>query len=188
MNIAKFKFAILRQKFEELVMVLFEMTKNSNLRFRFLDLAEGSVDRGIWYEKECALRYEVLRKPLGGDHIGKGSELFPFEFQSLHLIAFDDDSNSVTGCVLFHPETQTSGRLFQMAVDHVYQGRGIGTALVTTLLDRLVSEGFLECTLHAREHAVTFYKLLGFVTFGEPFDEVNVPHRHMRIDLLNRNK
>ena len=39
-------------------------------------------------------------------------------------------------------------------------------------------------TLHAREAAVPFYERLGYLSEGEPFDEVGLPHRAMRKRLV----
>lgn len=130
------------------------------------------------YEAERELRYQVLRRPLGDP---RGSEAFPFEAQSLHLVA--TIGPEVVGCVLFHPDGRGGGRLFQMAVRADLQGTGVGRALVQALQARLKEEGLREITLHAREHAVGFYQRLGYACFGAPYLEVGIPHRHMRKDL-----
>ncbi|MGZ6028975.1 MAG: GNAT family N-acetyltransferase, partial [Myxococcaceae bacterium] len=70
----------------------------------------------------------MLRKPLGH---GREAVAFPFEAESLHLVALDGPH--VVGCVLFHPEGPDSGRLFQMAIEPERQGSGLGTRLVRGL-------------------------------------------------------
>ena len=75
------------------------------------------------YAAERELRIEVLRKPLG---LPPDSIFFPFEDESVHLVALDKDR--VVGCVLFKPDG-ADGRLFQMAVDECYQRRGLGREL-----------------------------------------------------------
>ena len=106
---------------------------------------------------------------------------FPFEVESLHLVALD--AGRVVGCVLFHPEGTETGRLFQMAVEPDRQGTGLGTRLVRTLEVELASRGFREVTLHARDSAVGFYARLGYVPVGPPYVEVGVPHQTMRRTL-----
>lgn len=127
------------------------------------------------YEQELELRFRVLREPLGHP---REAVRFPFEDQSLHLVAERD--GQVQGCVLFNPESEQDGRLFQMAVRTELQGTGLGRRLVRHLEEELVQRGFAEVHLHAREHVVPFYERLGYVTFGERFTEVGIPHRHMR--------
>ena len=139
----------------------------------FIDLADPL------YEGECALRYEVLRKPLG---YTPADVAFPFEDTSLHLVAATPDG-VVKGCVLFHPDGAGGGRLFQMAVASDLQGTGIGRALVGHLEAELRDRGLREVVLHARDHAIGFYARLGYAPFGEPYEEVGIPHRNMRKTL-----
>jgi len=124
---------------------------------------------------ELDLRWRVLRAPLGHPF---GATRFPFEEESLHLVALD--GGRVVGCVLFYPEGADTGRLFQMAVEPERQGQGIGVQLVGELEAEVARRGFRTVTLHARETAVGFYQRLGYAVSGEPFTEVGIPHRHMR--------
>jgi len=130
------------------------------------------------HAEELALRWRVLRAPLG--HPLEATR-FPFEDESLHLLALD--AGAVVGCVLFHPEGPDSGRLFQMAVEPVRQGQQLGRQLVRTLEGEVARRGFRTVTLHARDTAVGFYERMGYQVRGEPFVEVGIPHRHMRRSL-----
>lgn len=136
----------------------------------FIDVADPA------YEGECDLRFRVLREPLG---YSRADVAFPFEADSLHLVAVDG-GGTVRGCVLFHPDGEGGGRLFQMAVDEEMQGQGIGKALVAHLEAELRDRGVEEVVLHARHHAIGFYGRLGYVEFGAPYEEVGIPHRNMR--------
>ncbi len=127
------------------------------------------------HQAELELRWRVLRAPLGHP---RDATRFPFEAESLHLLALD--AGDVVGCVLFHPEGPLTGRLFQMAVEPKRQRSGIGQWLVQTLEEEVARRGFRTVTLHAREPAVPFYRRLGYEVFGEPFVEVGISHRHMR--------
>jgi predicted N-acetyltransferase YhbS len=124
------------------------------------------------------LRWRVLRAPLG--HSLEATR-FPFEAESLHLVALDE--GEVVGCVLFHPEGRDTGRLFQMAVAPSHQKQGLGQKLVRALETEVVRLGFRTVTLHAREDAVGFYARLGYETVGPPFTEVGIPHQTMRRTL-----
>ena len=126
------------------------------------------------HEGECDLRYRVLREPLG---YGRGDVAFPFEAESLHLVAVRE--GVVVGCVLFKPDGGTGGRLFQMAVDPEVQGQGLGRKLVIALEEHLAGEGVERIELHSRGYAIGFYERLGYTCFGEPYEEVGIPHRNM---------
>jgi predicted GNAT family N-acyltransferase len=130
------------------------------------------------YAAERDLRFRVLRAPLG---FTPGSEVFPFETESLHLVAVR--GGDVVGCVLFHLESATAGRLFQMAVREDLQQTGLGRRLVEALESTLRERGVVDIYLHARANVTGFYERLGYVIEGEPFDEVGIPHRRMHKDL-----
>jgi ribosomal protein S18 acetylase RimI-like enzyme len=127
------------------------------------------------YQQALELRFGVLREPLGH---ARADVQFPFENESLHLIAYGEAV--VCGCVMFHPESSSRGRLLQMAVAAQLQGRGLGRMLVRRLEGELERRGFDEVTLHARAPVVRFYERLGYAVYDEPFCEVGIEHRHMR--------
>jgi predicted GNAT family N-acyltransferase len=130
------------------------------------------------YEGELDLRFRVLREPLG---YTRAQVAFPFEAQSLHLVAHA--GNTVKGCVLFNPEDAHGGRLFQMAVEPGLQGQGLGARLVRELEAELGRRGFTHVHLHARAHVIPFYEKLGYAVYGEPYTEVGIPHRNMKKTL-----
>jgi predicted GNAT family N-acyltransferase len=138
-------------------------------RLRFI-----TVDDPV-YAGELELRYRVLREPLG---MARADVPFPFERESLHLVAERD--GEVVGCVLFHPEGVRGGRLFQMAVRADDRRSGLGRRLVATLEGELRRRGFRAVHLHARADVVPFYERLGYATHGEPFVEIGLAHRRMR--------
>lgn len=127
---------------------------------------------------ELELRFRVLRDPLG---LGPDDVRFPFEHESLHLLAVD--AGEVVGCVLFHPESRDGGRLYQMAVASERQGTGLGARLLGALEARLCADGVRRVTLHARASAVGFYEKAGYRVEGAPFHEVGIEHRSMVKDL-----
>lgn len=136
-----------------------------------LHLAEldGALHRGA-----LDLRFRVLRAPLG---MPAGSERYVAEDACLHLVAVA--AGSVVGCVVFHPQSPTGGRLLQMAVDPTWQGRGVGRRLVEELEREVARRGFRRVLLHARQGAIGFYERLGYECEGEPYVEVGIPHRTM---------
>lgn len=127
------------------------------------------------YVAECALRFRVLREPLG---YTPDDVVFPFEAEALHLLAVRGDA--VVGCVLFHPDGSDGGRLLQMAVEPGLQGQGLGRRLVQRLEADLADRGVRTVVLHARHHAIGFYERLGYACFGAPYEEVGMPHRNMQ--------
>ncbi len=144
------------------------MTTHQRITLRFFTHDDAEI------AGERELRFRVLREPLG---YGRDAVAFPFDDESLHLLAHE--AGRVVGCVLYHPETALQGRLYQMAVSPALQRSGLGRRLVTTLEDRLRTDGVRRVHLHARAHAAGFYGRLGYQIEGEPFDEVGMPHHAM---------
>ena len=144
--------------------------KAQRWQLRLVPHDHQDVQRG-----EHELRFRALREPLG---YTRADVAFPFDHESLHLLAYDSD-DAVVGCVLFHPEDASGGRLYQMAVAETLRGAGLGRALVERLEVELKARGFTRVGLHAREYAAGFYRRLGYEVEGEPFEEVGMPHFHM---------
>ena len=130
----------------------------------------------LWL-KSRVLRGKVLRVPLG---LGPEVEMFPFEHESVHILALDGDD--VIGCVLFHQQG-AEGKLYQMAVLPEYRGRGIGKRLVETLEQLAASLGVEKLFLNGRHYAVGYYKKLGYEVVGDAFIEVTIEHFRMEKTL-----
>lgn len=77
------------------------------------------------------------------------------------------------------PASGSVGHLGRLAVRAGHRGRGLGAVLVRALAERAADRGLRVLYLGSQTHAVGFYARLGFVVFGEPFDDAGLPHRHM---------
>ena len=132
------------------------------------------------YRLELELRGRVLRIPLG---FPSEDAVTDFEDQCLHVIAVAGER--VVACVLLHPQ-EARGRLLQMAVDPPFQGRGIGTELVAELEHKGRKMGLSEVFLHARHHAISFYRRLGYEVVGDVFVEVGIEHYQMVKTMARR--
>ena len=126
------------------------------------------------YTNDLMIRWEVLFKPLGKP---PGSQVGPEEEKSLHFIALD--KKKVVGCLAFYPETERSGRIYQMAVSEDYQGKGFGRQMMVTLEHELVKKGFHEIAIHTPLEKVGFYVKLGYHAIGNLMEKVGVPYQFM---------
>jgi ribosomal protein S18 acetylase RimI-like enzyme len=130
------------------------------------------------YSQELMLRWEVLRKPLG---LPPGSEVFPEEKESLHLVALD--KKQVVGCVLFHLEGEGAGRVYQMAISELYRGRGFGRKLIAALEEELAKRGVKKIHLFSREDSVGFYLQMGYRPEGSLIEKWGILHQPMEKEL-----
>ena len=131
------------------------------------------------YQQERELRNKILLRPIGVPDFGWEMN----DSRSWNFVAVDDAK--VIGCVLLVPldENLQVCQLIQMAVDHNWQGKGVGKKLVNDLLVFAETKGFAEIVIHSRADVTSFYEALGFKTFGDEFEEVGVVHRHLRLNL-----
>jgi predicted GNAT family N-acyltransferase len=67
-----------------------------------------------------------------------------------------------------------------MAVLQEARGTGVGTAILSALMNAARERGHAEVVLNAQTHAAPFYRRLGFVEEGGVFDDAGIPHIAMR--------
>ena len=133
------------------------------------------------YQAERELRNQILLRPIGIPDYGWEM----YDRKSWHFVALNRDH--LMGCVVLVPldEISQKAQLIQMAVDESMQGRGIGTLLVQELLKFAKARGLTEVACHARQEAVAFYRKFQFEVYDEPFEEVGLMHRHMKIGITD---
>jgi predicted GNAT family N-acyltransferase len=124
------------------------------------------------YDESIALRYAVLRKPLGLEYT---PEQLSAEWSDIHLAAFDA-AGKMIGILLLTPVSESVVKMRQVAIAPEQQGKGVGAALVAASETTAQEHGFNKITLHARESAVPFYLRLGYRVIGDKFEEVGIPH------------
>ncbi len=71
------------------------------------------------------------------------------------------------------------GHIGRMAVRAPFRQRGIGTALLSALIEQAVRDGHSQVFLDAQVSAIGFYQRLGFRAHGTVFMDAGIPHRHM---------
>lgn len=99
--------------------------------------------------------------------------------QSQHVLAFDHEGHPI-GTARLTPEH----RIGRMAVLKEWRECGVGAALLRTLVEHARAASYRSIELHAQTSAIGFYEKFGFTSYGEEFIEANIPHRHMRLNLL----
>lgn len=161
---------------------------------------EGIEQGSPEHEAALELRRRVLREPLGL------SDFAPNEWElearaialGCFLIGREPERAVLVGTLLLQPGATASPapadpargnptqsnpvlgnavRMRQVAVEPAWQGRGVGRLLVEAAEEWCHANGAQDVFAHARASAVPFYEHLGYVTFGETFVEVGLPHR-----------
>ena len=96
-----------------------------------------------------------------------------------HVLA-RDKAGAPIGTARLSPD----GRIGRMAVLQPWRHRGVGAAMLQTLLDLARAHRMAVVELHAQVDAIGFYERFGFAVEGEEFLEAGIRHRHMRRELL----
>ena len=130
------------------------------------------------YEETIALRYKVLRKPLGLSY--DPTELAG-EKESFHLALRKGDE--LMACLVLKPLDERCIKMRQLAVRESSQAKGFGRELVNYAHSFAREREYAEIVLHARETARGFYQKLGYEAEGDSFFEVGLPHLAMRKKL-----
>jgi predicted GNAT family N-acyltransferase len=75
------------------------------------------------------------------------------------------------------------GKIGRLAVIDDARGKGLGKLLLESLETEARRRGMREVTLGAQVHARAFYEALGYVAFGDVFDDAGIPHIELRKTL-----
>ncbi|MGW3403483.1 GNAT family N-acetyltransferase [Streptomyces zhihengii] len=149
-----------------------------------LRVADGPADREACF----AVRKEVFvaeqRVPEEIEYDALDAE----DAGTVHVLAVRDDGVPLgTGRLLHGPAAAdrtggdlTVGSLGRLAVTRDARGLGIGVALVGAIEDAARERGLRAVDLHAQSHALGFYERLGYVAYGEEYQDAGIPHRSMR--------
>jgi predicted GNAT family N-acyltransferase len=101
---------------------------------------------------------------------------YEFEDESNHFIAYADGHPAGTAR---WRKTSNGIKLERFAVLGTFRNKGIGSALLRTILDHLPSKAYVY--LHAQLPAMNLYAKQGFRPEGDLFYEADMPHYKMKL-------
>ncbi|MEO8003525.1 MAG: GNAT family N-acetyltransferase [Betaproteobacteria bacterium] len=100
-----------------------------------------------------------------------------FDPVSQHVLAWSGDRAIGTGRLL------PDGHIGRMAVLREWRQRGVGSAMLTALMEVARTSGMSRVELNAQLHAMAFYERHGFRAEGEEFLDAGIVHRRMWREL-----
>jgi predicted GNAT family N-acyltransferase len=123
------------------------------------------------------IRFRVFVEEQG---VPRAIELDEQDPVCIHALAYEDrgtpDSVTAIGTGRLLPDAHVG----RMAVLEQWRGRGVGSRILESLIEKARSRGDREILLSAQVHAVEFYRSHGFQPAGEIYEEAGIPHRTMR--------
>jgi predicted GNAT family N-acyltransferase len=109
------------------------------------------------------------------------AEIDAWDPQCVHALAFDERGRVVgTGRLL------PDGHIGRMAVLKEARQHGVGSALLTTLMDEARRRGHVRTALSAQTHAIPFYRRHGYVVVSGEYMDCGIPHVDMTCELARR--
>jgi len=126
------------------------------------------------YKQMVALRYSILREPLGMNFTAEELEK---EKDHILIAAFEEED--MLGCCMLKKIDHHTLQLRQMAVKNNLQRKGIGASIISFAENISRDKGYRSIIMHARDTAIGFYEKFGYKVKGEPFTEINLPHHIM---------
>jgi predicted GNAT family N-acyltransferase len=117
-----------------------------------------------------AIRLAVFVEEQG---VPREIEMDEIDAQCVHALAFEGGTAVGTGRLL------PDGHIGRMAILKPWRGRGIGSAILHSLIEAARRRGEREVMLSAQVHAVDFYRAHGFAPEGEVYEEAGIAHQAM---------
>ena len=133
-----------------------------------------------WEDEQAALG-EVRRKVfIEEQQVPEELEWDEFDQTSIHILAVDKHNNPIaTG------RLKPDGQIGRMAVLKEWRNKGIGQAILQTLIRLATDKHYPPLYLHAQVTAIPFYEKSGFIINSEEFMDAGIPHKTM---ILSTNK
>ena len=131
-------------------------------------------------EKAFSIRKTVF---VHEQKVSEADEYDDHEGESHHFLAISDDMPCATARWRF---TEKGVKLERFAVLKDFRGKKIGNQILKTVLDdiaRMPETSTHTRYLHAQLTAVSFYEKEGFKKVGEMFEECNIKHFKMVLDV-----
>jgi predicted GNAT family N-acyltransferase len=126
-------------------------------------------------EHASAIRFRVFVEEQG---VPRSIELDELDVVCIHAIAYDDAGAPIgTGRLL------PDAHIGRMAVLEQWRRHGVGTMILSKLIEKAKERGHKEVLLSAQVHALDFYRRHGFQPLGEIYEEADIPHRAMRREI-----
>ena len=133
------------------------------------------VRRVNWHDACDRLRAIRTSVFVQEQHVPEELEWDGLDEHCLHVLAEAAGGDAIgTGRLL------PDGHIGRMAVVKEARRRGVGAAILKTLLEEAGKRGHAEVVLSAQLRALEFYREHGFVAEGKVFEEAGILHQTMR--------
>ena len=133
-------------------------------------------------DRELKSAFEVRRQVFVEEQgISEDLELDEYDREALHMVVKDKGRVIGTARVRFLVSGQA--KLERMAVLKHVRRRGIGSGIISFLIEELRNRQIEQVLLHAQYPVIVFYRSCGFEESGLPFWEAGIKHIKMHREI-----
>ncbi|WP_134686485.1 GNAT family N-acetyltransferase [Brevibacillus migulae] len=93
---------------------------------------------------------------------------------TIHFVAYQGDTP--VGASRLRTYQPGVGKIERVAVLGSTRGTGLGRAIMEFMEETARANGYAKVKLNAQCHAQGFYEKLGYVPYGDIFDDAGIPH------------
>jgi len=126
----------------------------------------------------AAIRTEVF---VAEQRVPPEEEMDELDRDAVHVLAWLDGAPVATGRLILTEDAHA--KIGRMAVLRPHRRQGVGSAVLTKLMELARERGVRELSLAGQLHAIPFYERFGFVAGGDVFVEAGIEHRMMDREL-----
>lgn len=107
------------------------------------------------------------------------------DVKAWHAYVYDNEISIGTGRLIIQEGEFLIGRI---AVLYQFRGQAFGDLIVKMLIDKAFREGAETCFVHSQLQVIEFYKKIGFIPFGDTYEESGIMHQSMYIkkEMINK--
>ncbi|SCB81781.1 GNAT family N-acetyltransferase [Weissella bombi] len=119
-------------------------------------------------------------------NVPKSVELDNLDDQTIHYVGFLD-SKPITTARIAENNEHTNWHIQRVATIMEARGNGYAGQLLKQIIADAKQANIHSLDLGAQVQAIGFYKKIGFTAEGPVFQEANIDHRHMILELTSSN-
>ena len=126
-----------------------------------------------WQQQKQTLRFIRTQVFIEEQHVPVELEWDDADQDALHFLGYFDQQPAA--CARLLP----TGQIGRMAVLKPFRDKGIGKALLISVINYADEKNIGPLFLHAQNQAIPFYKKQGFQVHGEEFMDAGIAHHEM---------
>lgn len=128
-----------------------------------------------WDKNKSELAHVRRRVFIEEQHVPEELEWDEYDATCHHILVCDDNNTPIaTGRI------KPDGHIGRIAVLKSWRNQGIGSAVLTALLEYATTHDMRKVYLHAQTTAISFYEKHGFVVWSDEFMDAGIPHKTMQ--------